>query len=135
MIFNPPTVEIVISEQWSWKVAWFFKEHYCAARNHITFHDHALLVTFSTVPPQKQVFIPLKISRSNKQASHHKIMKITAIKVYQVKCECFWQFFSSFYLLTTFREWDDKTFVVYFPLFSFILAFLEVRTLSTYYFL
>ena len=45
----PCTVEIVISEQWSWKVAWFLKEYYCPARNHTTFHDHVLLVTFSTV--------------------------------------------------------------------------------------
>ena len=45
-----PTVEIVISEQWSWKVAWFLKEHYCSARNHTTLHDHVLLVTFSTEP-------------------------------------------------------------------------------------
>ena len=43
------TVEIVISEQWSWKVAWFLKEHYCPTRNHTTLHDHVLLVTFSTV--------------------------------------------------------------------------------------
>ena len=43
------TVEIVISEQWSWKVAWFLKEHYCPARNHTTLHDHVLLVIFSTV--------------------------------------------------------------------------------------
>ena len=46
-----PTVEIVISEQWSWKVAWFLKEHYCPAKNHTTLHDHVLLVTFSTVRP------------------------------------------------------------------------------------
>ena len=43
------TVEIVISEQWSWKVAWFLKEHYCPARNHTTLHDHVLLVTCSTL--------------------------------------------------------------------------------------
>ena len=43
------TVEIVISEQWSWKVAWFLKEHYCPARNHTTLHDHVLLVTFTTM--------------------------------------------------------------------------------------
>ena len=43
------TVEIVISEQWSWKVAWFFKEHYCPARNHTTLHDHVPLITISTV--------------------------------------------------------------------------------------
>ena len=43
------TVEIVIIEQWSWKVAWFLKEHYCPARNHTTLHDHVLLLTFSTV--------------------------------------------------------------------------------------
>ena len=43
------TVEIVISEQWSWKVAWFLKEQYCPARNHTALHDHVLLVTFSTV--------------------------------------------------------------------------------------
>ena len=43
------TVEIVISEQWSWKVSWFLKEHFCPAKNHTTLHDHVLLVTFSTV--------------------------------------------------------------------------------------
>ena len=44
-----PTVEIVISEQWSWKVEGFLKDHYCPARNHTTLHDHVLLITFSTV--------------------------------------------------------------------------------------
>ena len=43
------TVEIVISEQWSWKGAWFLKEQYCPASNHTTLHDHVLLVAFSTV--------------------------------------------------------------------------------------
>ena len=46
------TVEIVISEQWSWKVSWFLKEHYCSAKNHTTLHDDVLLVTFSTVKSQ-----------------------------------------------------------------------------------
>ena len=45
----PCTVEIVISEQWSWEVAWFLKEHYCPARNHTTLHDPVLLVTFYAV--------------------------------------------------------------------------------------
>ena len=49
MFVGKLTVEIVISEQWSWKVAWFLKGHYCPARNHTTLHDHVLLVTFSTV--------------------------------------------------------------------------------------
>ena len=47
--FHNLTVEIVLSEQWSSKVAWFLKEHYCPSRNHTTVHDHVLLVTFSTV--------------------------------------------------------------------------------------
>ena len=48
-LYTITTVEIVISEQWSWKVAWFLKEHHCPARNHTTLHDVVLLVTFSTV--------------------------------------------------------------------------------------
>ena len=43
------TVEVVISEQLSWKVSWFLKEHYCPAKNHTTLHDHVQLVTFSIV--------------------------------------------------------------------------------------
>ena len=49
VLFHHSTVEIVISEQWSWKVAWFLKEDYCPARNHTTLHDLVLLVTFPTV--------------------------------------------------------------------------------------
>ena len=43
------TVEIVVSEQLSRKVAWFLKEHYCPARNHTTLHDYVLSLTFSTL--------------------------------------------------------------------------------------
>ena len=59
------TAEIVTSEQWSWKVAWCLKVHYCPAKNHTTLHDHVLLVTFSTVHLQHFrfffTFINLKV--------------------------------------------------------------------------
>ena len=43
------TAEIIISEQWLWKVAWFLKEDYCPARNHTALHDHVVSKMISTV--------------------------------------------------------------------------------------
>ena len=41
----------------------FWKEHYCPAKNHTTLHEHVLLVTFSTVLPEKisKMFLPHKL--------------------------------------------------------------------------
>ena len=64
-------VEIVISEQWSWKVAWFLKEHYCPARNHTTLHDHVLLKTISTVPGKLWSEISVKCSQNCNKKTYH----------------------------------------------------------------
>ena len=42
------TVEIVITEQWSSKVAFILKQHFSPARNLTTLHDHVLKATWKS---------------------------------------------------------------------------------------
>ena len=89
------TVEIVISEQWSWKVAWLLKEHYCPARNHSTLHDHVLLVTFSTV--QLFIFFYVDVG-SFKKARGRAFWSKRAPRDLKGRDQRFWNEISALYL-------------------------------------
>ena len=102
------TVEIVIIEQWSWKVAWFLKEHYCPARNHTTLHDHVLLVTFSTVYWSK---ISIRDRFEAKLAETHFFIHIAHIPMHMQMITIFF-----YWALKQFQRSDPLTYINYFLL-------------------